>query len=518
MDSRSDRGECCLRWNDHQTLLHGICNSLLTSEKFADVTLFCEGISLKCHKFLLSACSSYFEQIFSETELDHPIIILRDVVCWEMQALLHFIYKGELTTDEKKLGRLIELARSLRIKGIGDFGSQQEESTRRPRKVSTKRMKVDPTQFQQEKPTQNIEYINDINSLSERMVSLPPESQQLLGESISASIDAADFNIPETGFPFGSEYNESNPRVDRSMLAQYSETNTNMYRKKQVESEADISSDTSLLTSSVTPPVYKQYGEQNLLIAIKAVLDDGMKQVEACVKYGIPFTTLTRKIRLYKSCGGRLPVTQHKTGNLRSAKQEHSPQPQPLEEGHRLRVGQPQPQQQQQQQQDDEEEDEDEEEELQERRDEEEQRQEVMLQQQQLLIASQQQHHHRQLEASLTSSLSVENNMNTAEDRSFVDNNIETEDRTMFLNRFFLQDSSLVVPSTKSTKPSYKNYTEEHLKEAIKAVMSRSMRTSEASVHYGIPLTTLTRKIRSYKESGSLGVTPAMYSNPVDGD
>ena len=54
-----------------------------------------------------------------------------------------------------------------------------------------------------------------------------------------------------------------------------------------------------------------------------------------------------------------------------------------------------------------------------------------MLQQQQLLIASQQQHHHRQLEASLTSSLSVENNMNTAEDRSFVDNNIETEDRTM---------------------------------------------------------------------------------------
>lgn len=89
---------------------------------------------------------------------------------------------------------------------------------------------------------------------------------------------------------------------------------------EQVDSEADVSSDTSLLTSSVTPPVYKQYGEQNLLTAIKAVLDDGMKQVEACVKYGIPFTTLTRKIRLYKSCGGRLPVTQHKTGNLRSAK------------------------------------------------------------------------------------------------------------------------------------------------------------------------------------------------------
>lgn len=198
MDSRNGSGECCLRWNDHQTLLHGICNSLLTSEKFADVTLFCEGISLKCHKFLLSACSSYFEQIFSEIELDHPIIILRDVVCWEMQALLHFIYKGELTTDEKKLGRLIELARSLRIKGIGDFGSDQEQSARKPGKTPKKRLKVDPTQLQKDKSTQNMEYLNNINSLSEQMMSLPPESQKLLGESLSASIDTSGYNIPGT--------------------------------------------------------------------------------------------------------------------------------------------------------------------------------------------------------------------------------------------------------------------------------------------------------------------------------
>jgi len=198
MDSSNGSGECCLRWNDHQTLLHGICNSLLTSEKFADVTLFCEGISLKCHKFLLSACSSYFEQIFSETKLDHPIIILRDVVYWEMQALLHFIYKGELTTDEKKLGRLIELARSLRIKGIGDFGSQQEQPARKTRKTPKKLMKIDSTQFKKEKSNQNMEYLSSIHSLSEQMISLPPESQQLLGESLSASIDTSSFNLPGT--------------------------------------------------------------------------------------------------------------------------------------------------------------------------------------------------------------------------------------------------------------------------------------------------------------------------------
>jgi len=193
-----------------------------------------------------------------------------------------------------------------------------------------------------------------------------------------------------------------------------------MYRKNRIDSEADVSSDTSLLTSSVTPPVYKQYGEQNLLTAIKAVLDDGMKQVEACVKYGIPFTTLTRKIRLYKSCGGRLPVTQHKPGNLRSAKHEHSPHQQPQEEGHKPRVRQFQPQQQQQEDDEEEEDDDEDEEELQERRDEE-QRKELV----------QQQHHQRQFEASLANPISTVNNMNRAEERTFIDNQMETEDRAM---------------------------------------------------------------------------------------
>jgi len=331
MDTRNGSGECCLRWNDHQTLLHGVCDSLLTSEKFADVTLFCEGMSLKCHKFLLSACSSYFEQIFSETELDHPIIILKDVVYWEMQALLHFIYRGELTTDENKLGSLIELARSLHIKGIGDFDARAGESSRKSRKTQKKRVKMEHGHNREEKSPQSMEeYLNNINALSEPMLALSQESQPTLGESLLTPADTSDYIIQEReiGCPFTTEPTRANPRADQSMPAQYPEPNTDNYQAKQnADSEADVSSDTSLLTSylAMTPAVYKQYGEQNLLSAIKSVLDDGVKQVEACVKYGIPFTTLTRKIRQYKYYGGRLPVTQHPKGNLRSRKVFFSP-------------------------------------------------------------------------------------------------------------------------------------------------------------------------------------------------
>ena len=191
-------GECCLRWTDHDSLLQLVCNTLLTTEKFADVTLYCEGVSLKCHKFILSACSSYFEQILSESPSDHPIIILKDVPYWQMQALLHFIYKGELNTDETKLTSLLELARSLQIKGIGEFGSVADEVTTH----TAKRKQNLPSQ--DTKPNKNMkEYLtvdHTMNNLTDRLMNLPPDShQQLLVDPLSAPIDASDFSLQETG-------------------------------------------------------------------------------------------------------------------------------------------------------------------------------------------------------------------------------------------------------------------------------------------------------------------------------
>lgn len=74
---------------------------------------------------------------------------------------------------------------------------------------------------------------------------------------------------------------------------------------EQAESEAS-SSDASMSAPAINA-AYKRYSEENLLAAIKAVLEEGTKQADASVKYGIPFTTLTRKIRLYCDYGGRLP-------------------------------------------------------------------------------------------------------------------------------------------------------------------------------------------------------------------
>lgn len=54
----------CLKWTRFQTNILSAFESLQTTEDLADVTLTCEGINIKAHKFILSACSPYFRTIF----------------------------------------------------------------------------------------------------------------------------------------------------------------------------------------------------------------------------------------------------------------------------------------------------------------------------------------------------------------------------------------------------------------------------------------------------------------------
>lgn len=51
----------CLRWNNHQSNIISVFEQLLQSESFVDVTLAVEGMTLKAHKVVLSACSPYFQ-------------------------------------------------------------------------------------------------------------------------------------------------------------------------------------------------------------------------------------------------------------------------------------------------------------------------------------------------------------------------------------------------------------------------------------------------------------------------
>lgn len=84
-----------------------------------DATLWCEGKTIKCHKMILSACSTYFEKLLTENPNPHPIIFLKDMRFWEITALVEFMYRGEVSIHQEKLQSLLRAAESLQIKGLG---------------------------------------------------------------------------------------------------------------------------------------------------------------------------------------------------------------------------------------------------------------------------------------------------------------------------------------------------------------------------------------------------------------
>lgn len=113
----------CVRWNSYQSNLQNAFPKLLTSEHFVDVTLACESEMIKCHKVVLSACSTYFEKLLVQNPCQHPIIFMKDMRFVEMQALVDFMYKGEVNVTQDELPSLLRSAEALQIRGL--CGSDQ---------------------------------------------------------------------------------------------------------------------------------------------------------------------------------------------------------------------------------------------------------------------------------------------------------------------------------------------------------------------------------------------------------
>ena len=93
----------CLRWNNHRNNLLTVFDQLLQTEAFCDVTLACDNNSIKCHKMILCACSSYFQQLFMENTCEHPIVFLKDIKYEEIRTILDYMYKGEVNVAQEEL-------------------------------------------------------------------------------------------------------------------------------------------------------------------------------------------------------------------------------------------------------------------------------------------------------------------------------------------------------------------------------------------------------------------------------
>uniref|UniRef100_A0A182NNS8 BTB domain-containing protein n=1 Tax=Anopheles dirus TaxID=7168 RepID=A0A182NNS8_9DIPT len=116
-----------LRWNDYSTYIGGAFDSLRYEEDLVDVTLYCEGRRIRAHKMLLSACSSYFKDIFKENPCQHPIIIFKNVRHADLVSLVEFMYRGEVNVLQESLQSFLRTAEMLSVRGLADTGNIDQQ-------------------------------------------------------------------------------------------------------------------------------------------------------------------------------------------------------------------------------------------------------------------------------------------------------------------------------------------------------------------------------------------------------
>nr|XP_053630654.1 protein bric-a-brac 2-like isoform X3 [Cherax quadricarinatus] len=115
-----DGGLLSLRWNDHRQTFFKMLSGVRKREAYCDVTLACDGRFYPVHKLVLSTCSDFFDEMFEKTACKHPVIVVANVAYKDLEALLNYMYLGEVNVLQNDLTGLMKAAEALRIKGLAE--------------------------------------------------------------------------------------------------------------------------------------------------------------------------------------------------------------------------------------------------------------------------------------------------------------------------------------------------------------------------------------------------------------
>merc|ERR1712126_386251 len=118
----------CLKWNDFQSNVSKSFGLFRNEDYLHDVTLVSDDHSkLPAHKLILSACSSYFKDIFKNSPNSHPIICLDGISQEDLKNIMDYIYDGEVQILQENLDRFLNVAQRLKLEGLIGGKSEPEE-------------------------------------------------------------------------------------------------------------------------------------------------------------------------------------------------------------------------------------------------------------------------------------------------------------------------------------------------------------------------------------------------------
>ena len=107
-----------LWWNEFEANISSTFCDLKEEKDFADVTLVCAEGQVEAHKVILAASSPFLKRVLKENPHSHPLIFLKGIKLSFVEAVLKFVYHGEVNVEEANLTTFLAVAEDVEVKGL----------------------------------------------------------------------------------------------------------------------------------------------------------------------------------------------------------------------------------------------------------------------------------------------------------------------------------------------------------------------------------------------------------------
>ncbi|XP_066602020.1 transcription activator GAGA-like isoform X1 [Prorops nasuta] len=107
-----------LSWGEFSSSLASAVQLLRGHGDLVDVTLAAGGRSFPAHKIVLCAASPFLLDLLKSTPCQHPVVMLAGVEADDLELLLEFVYRGEVSVEPSQLPSLLQAAHCLSIHGL----------------------------------------------------------------------------------------------------------------------------------------------------------------------------------------------------------------------------------------------------------------------------------------------------------------------------------------------------------------------------------------------------------------
>ncbi|ODM98560.1 Longitudinals lacking protein, isoforms J/P/Q/S/Z [Orchesella cincta] len=187
--------------SNHSTILLQQISRFLKQGQFLDVSLMSNGQVIRCHRLVLSAFSPYLAQIISSQSASDLVIHFQEIEIQELEALVSFMYLGEVTVSCDTVELFVRAAEKLKIVGLaGTIHSSITNLLYREGAVGDHGLESGSEFQQQQDQSQNVRNAV-IYRIADQSSSKIPPAATVTSQSTSGSATFAHFSGGSTCIP-----------------------------------------------------------------------------------------------------------------------------------------------------------------------------------------------------------------------------------------------------------------------------------------------------------------------------